>query len=118
MFVNQIWALVTKHQLNEALKARHQGIRRYLGLFDKESADFDMIGRVAAFVALIVSWGNMKKSNLFWNYFVDIQAIENSDDPEIIKLMRRLMRLSSNFSKLWIIGVASLGIAFLFWPKK
>ena len=118
LFINWIIILITKRKLNKAMKNRHPNIRRNLNFAESNlSAEQLMLGADLLF-KVFLSFGSKERTKTYWNNFVDIKAIKDSNDSEIKQLLHRSIILTSNFPKIWIVMVGSILMIFLLWPNK
>jgi hypothetical protein len=114
---NFIMTWRTKSKLKKTLKNRHQEIRRNLGVFDSDFNSPELREGAFSIFGLMLSFGSKEKSREYLNAFVDVNAIEESKDTELIGLLNKSIKLASNFSKLWIVMMVSIALAAMLWPK-
>jgi len=113
LFVNWVVAFSTKSKLKKNIKKNHPKIRCNLSVFESDLSTTQIKSGSHSLLKLFLSFGSKKSSKLFWNSLVDTKAVEDSNDNEIKRLLNSSIRLTGNYSKIWIIMMGSILLAAL-----
>lgn len=115
--VNFIYGIRNKSKLNETIKRKYPNLRNSLS-FEMGTISRKQINSASiSLIKMFLSFGSKTKSKKFWNNYIDVQAIENTKDDEVKRLLDRSIRLMSNFSKVWIIMMVSFLLAVITLPN-
>jgi hypothetical protein len=111
--VNTVVMFRTQIKLKKALKTQAPEIRNNLKLgFNSSNIDIATFSPFS-FFKVILSFGNKDKTSSFVNQFIDLEAINKSNNQELIKLSNKLTKLLSNSVRLWFLGMVCVPIGIL-----
>ncbi len=116
--INWIIAFRVKYRLNKAIKKHEHKLSRNLNVFESAYSTTQMKLGSNSFFKMFISFGSKENTRHFLNNIYDVQAIEETDDVEIKRLLNRLVNLTGNYSRIWIIMMFSIFLAALTWPNK
>ena len=111
--INFVIMFITKSKLNKVLKQRLPNIRRNLNMQDAKYSFSHVKTSSKDLVKMFFSFGSKASSTVYFNNFVEVSAIENSNDNEIKRLLSKSIRVYGNLPKFWIVGVSSCLIGML-----
>jgi hypothetical protein len=106
--INFILMAITKFKLNKALKKRLPNIRRNLSMQNSDFSFYRVKSTSSDLIKMIFSFGSNESSTTYYNNFVDVEAIEHSNDDEIKRLLAKSIRIIGNFPKFWIVMIGSI----------
>lgn len=117
LMVNFIIMAFTKSKLNKGLKKRLPKVRRNLNMQDSNFSFSHVKSSSIDLIKMFFNFGSKEGSTIYYNNFVDVQAIVDSKDNELKRLLNKSIRVTSRFVKIWIVMVISLLLAVLTWPN-
>ena len=111
--VNWVLTMITQKKLKKALNNYTPEIRNNLKFgFSGLNNDLALESPFGIF-KIIFSFGNKVKTSAFLNQFVDIDAINRSENQKIIDFKNKLVKQLSNGAKFWVIMILSVLIGVI-----
>ena len=110
MILNRILSFINRSKLKKVLRERHPEIKQQLGFSGGNMRQKDSSVTSKLFFKMLFTFGSEHASRQFWNRFVDIKAIEETEDTHAIKLIHKSIKLESSFAKIWLLMIVIIVI--------
>ena len=117
LMINWIKLMIVKTRLRKDLNSKYPELTNNLSFNSEGLIPNKVVEGSSIVFKYLISLGSTKASIKYVSFFVDIEKIVQTKDLQLIKQMEKLIRLNSIFPKIWIAMIASLILAFVFWPE-